>query len=148
VRTPRPVPDWIELVPERDEIFRRADFVSLHVPATTETFRIVGRRELGLMKRAAYLLNTARGDVVDEKALIDALRNGDIAGAAVDTFEQEPPDPANPLFAMGNVIVTPHSAALTVEAMDRMAIQAGEEIKRVLNGGRPRWPVNEPKARR
>lgn len=142
VRTPRPVPEWIELVEDREALFRRADFLSLHVPATTETYHAVGRRELEWMKPTAYLVNTARGDVVDEAALIEALENGLIAGAALDTFEQEPPDPANPLFRLSNVVVTPHSAALTVEAMDRMAIQAGQEIQRVLNGEEPKWAVN------
>ncbi|MDF2439963.1 MAG: D-3-phosphoglycerate dehydrogenase / 2-oxoglutarate reductase, partial [Abditibacteriota bacterium] len=142
--TTRDVNEWIELVPERDEVLRRADFLSLHLPSRPSTQRFIGREELERMKPTAYLLNAARGDVVDEKALIEALQNNRIAGAGLDVFEQEPPLRDNPLFALDNVIVTPHSAALTVEAMKRMALHAAMGIDEVLRGQRPSWPINEP----
>lgn len=137
-------PDFIERVPEWDRLFRRSDFVSLHIPSNEATRGIVGKHEFELMKPTAYIINAARGEIVDEKALIDALRSGQIAGAGIDVFEQEPPDRTNPLLHMQNVIATPHTAAMTEEAMQRMALHAAMCIDDVLSGRVPEWPVNRP----
>jgi D-3-phosphoglycerate dehydrogenase len=143
-RTPRVVEEWVERVETREEVFRRSDFLSLLLPSTPETYHSVSAQELGWMKPTAYLINTGRGDVIEEAALVAALRSGGIAGAALDVFEEEPPSPENPLFSLDNVIVTPHSAALTMEAMERMSLHAAQGIHDVLTGKRPQWPVNEP----
>ena len=94
------------------------------------------------MKNSASLINVARGSLVDEPALIAALENGDIAGAALDVYSQEPLPLDHPFYSMENVLLTPHIASNTVETMDRMALHAAQEIHRVLSGGNPEWPVN------
>jgi D-3-phosphoglycerate dehydrogenase len=96
------------------------------------------------MRTTAFLINTARGTIVDEAALINALRTGAIAGAALDVFEKEPPEPDNPLFAMDNVVAMPHVASLTTECTARMATDAARCIHEVLSGSKPTWPVNNP----
>ena len=102
----------VERVPI-DEVFRRGDVVSCHLPWTPETTRLVGEQHFRLMKPSAIFLNTGRGKVVDERALIRALEEGRIAGAGLDVLEQEPPDPANPLLRMPNVAITPHMASVS-----------------------------------
>ena len=97
------------------------------------------------MKPDAYFVNCARGEVVNEPELIQALNEGQIAGAFVDVYEQEPPVVDNPLLSMENVSVTPHMASNTVECMRLMATQAASQIHKVLSGGQPDWPVNHPK---
>ncbi len=145
-RASNPVEDGIETVGNLQELCGRADFLSLHLPATPQTRHLIGARELGWMKASAHLINAARGDIVDEIALLEALQNGQIAGAALDVFQTEPPAPHHPLWALDNVLVTPHSAALTTEAMERMALDAARGIHDVLSGQRPQWPVNDPQA--
>jgi D-3-phosphoglycerate dehydrogenase len=98
-----------------EELLRRADFVSLHCPLTDETRGLLGAEQFGRMKPTALLINTARGDVVNEAALIEALRAGTIAGAALDVLTAEPPAPDNPLLKMENVLLTPHIAAFSDE---------------------------------
>ncbi len=142
-RASNPAQEWLEIVASREELFRRADFVALCLPATPQTRGSIGARELGWMKPTAHLINAARGELVDEAALFSALKNGQIAGAALDVYDPEPPAPDNPLWALDNVLVTSHSAALTREAMERMALDAAHGIHDVLNGRRPQWPVNE-----
>lgn len=137
-------PDEVRAV-DRGELFRCSDFVSLHIPATPETKAYVGAGELAWMKSTAYLINAARGEVVDEQALESALRSGSLAGAGLDVFQNEPPVKDDPLLRMENVIATPHNAALTVECMDRMGVHAAMGIDDVLNGREPRWPVNTPR---
>ncbi len=132
----------------REELFRLSDVVTLHVPSTPQTKGLVGRRELGWMKPTAFLVNTARGAVVCEADLIEALRAGWIAGAAVDVFAEEPPPRGHPLFGMPNVVVTPHSASLTREGAARMALQAARGIDEVLSGKPVTWPVVLPAGRR
>ena len=136
----RPVKNW-------EELFASSDFVSLHLPGGAGNKGIVGRKEFSLMKKTACLVNASRGDVVNESELVEALKNGEIAGAALDVFAPEPPERNNPLFALDNVLLTPHNAALTREAMLRMALGAAQGIDEVLTGKRPRWPVNEPAAK-
>lgn len=140
------IPDGVEMV-SREDLFTRADYVSLHIPATVETKGAVGAREFALMKRSAVLINAARGEVVDEEALVTALREGQIGGAGLDVFATEPPAVDNPLLSLPNVVVTPHNASHTIESMERMAIHAAMGIDDVLQGKKPQWPVNNPKKR-
>jgi len=125
-----------------EELLRRSDFVTLHAALTPETHHLIGERELSLMKKTAYLVNTARGGLVDEQALVKALEQGEIAGAGLDVFEQEPPSPENPLLRLPNVVATPHMAGWTEEALYREQKEAAMEIKLVLEGNPPRYPLN------
>ena len=132
----------VTLVASVDDIFREADAVSLHTPLTPETRRFVNAARLRLMKPTAFLLNLSRGEVVDEKALYEALTTGVIAGAAIDVYDPEPPLADNPLFKLDNVILSPHCAALTKECVIRMATGAAEGVLDVLTGRRPQFVVN------
>lgn len=120
-----------------ETILKESDIVTIHVPLTKETYHMIGERELKLMKPTALLVNTARGAVIDETALIKALKEGWIAGAALDVFEDEPLKPDNPLLSMDNVVVTPHIAFLTAESVRRMDIMLVEDIERILSGRKP-----------
>jgi len=128
---------WVEL----DELLRRSDIVSIHLPGTIKTHHIIGERELGLMKDGVIVVNTARGRVIDEEALIRALRSGRVRAAALDVFEREPLPEDSPLCAMDNVILTPHLGASNLEGMQRMAVQVAEGVYKVLTGLRPDNPV-------
>ncbi len=132
----------IELCVNAEEIFRRADVVSLHTPLTPETRALVNANRLRMMKPGAFLVNFSRGEVVDEKALYEALKNGTIAGAALDVFDPEPPGKNNPLFGLDSVLLSPHSAALTQECVIRMATGAAEGVVDVLSGRPPSFVVN------
>ncbi|MBE0623343.1 MAG: hydroxyacid dehydrogenase [Burkholderiales bacterium] len=125
-----------------DELLSKSDFVTLHVPATAENRHLINAHTLVLMKKGAILINHARGSLVDTAALSEALRTGHLGGAAVDVLEQEPPAPGLALLQFDNVITTPHSAALTDEAMLRMGSDAGDDILRVLRGARPKACAN------
>lgn len=144
---PEAFPEHATPVATWEELFASSDFISLHMPGGAKTRGIVGKKEFSLMKKTACLVNASRGDVVNEEELVEALRSGVIAGAALDVFAQEPPEKDNPLFSLDNVFLTPHNAALTREAMVRMALGAAQGIDEVLTGRRPTWPVNEPAAR-
>ena len=122
---------------ELDELFRTSDIVSLHTPLMPETRGLVNRERLAMMKPTALLINTARGPVVDEAALIEALRTGGIAGAGLDVFEQEPIDPGNPLLSMDNVVLTPHIAGITWDTWSRRARFAYTNMQRVWRGEAP-----------
>ena len=126
----------------KDELLERSDYVSLHVPHLDSTHHFIDAAALGLMKRTAYLVNTSRGPVVDEAALIAALREGQIAGAGIDVFEQEPLSADNPLLSMENVICTPHIAGSSEIGWEIIRRRAGEEAARVLRGERPEVVVN------
>lgn len=126
----------------RDEVLKNADYVSLHLPAIKETWHSIGTAEFALMKPTAYFINCARGSIVDEKALIQALQNNEIAGAGIDCFETEPPASDNPLLYMKNVVCSPHVAGGTKEANDRMGLHAAMGVHEVLSGQTPTWPVN------
>lgn len=132
----------ITLVNEPSEVFKNADVVSLHTPLTPETRGFVNAERLAMMKPTAFLVNFSRGEVVDEKALYEALKKGTIAAAALDVFQQEPPQKDNPLFTLDNVLLSPHSAALTKECVIRMATGAAEGVRDVLTGKEPKWVVN------
>jgi D-3-phosphoglycerate dehydrogenase len=125
-----------------DDMLPQVDFLSIHAPHTKETFHIISAPQLAKMKRTAYLMNCARGPLVDEQALVEALHNKVIAGAALDVFEPEPSLDNNPLYQMSNVIVTPHLAGVTAQATKRMAIGAAEQTLQVLQGERPPRLVN------
>lgn len=123
------------------ELLRQSDYVSLHVPLLPSTRHLIGEKELALMKSSAYLINTARGPVVDEKALVRALRAKKIAGAALDVFEFEP-KPASGLSSQPNVVLTPHTASATYRAREEMARMAADNALDVLaRGRRPRNEV-------
>ena len=126
-----------------DELFRTSDILTCHTPLTPQTRHIVNRERLALMKPTAVLINTSRGPVVDEVALIEALQEGRIAGAGLDVFEQEPVDPDNPLLKMDNVVATPHMAGTTWDTWFRRASFAYENMQRVWNGDAPLATVQE-----
>jgi D-3-phosphoglycerate dehydrogenase len=132
----------VELV-DLETLLKNADFISIHAPLTPETRGIIGKKELRMMKRTAYIINTARGPIIQEKALYKALKNGWIAGAGLDVYEKEPPDPDNPLFKLENVILTPHIAYYTKEAIWRLEMSAVEEAIRILQGKMPKNLVNK-----
>ncbi|MDZ4165717.1 MAG: hydroxyacid dehydrogenase [Smithellaceae bacterium] len=141
---PSQFPEQVRPVATIEELLSAADFVTLHLPATEATRGSFGGKEFKRMKPSAYFINAARGDIVDEAALLASLQHGEIAGAALDVFVQEPADRDNPLFSLDNVLVTPHNAALTRQCMTRMALHAAQGIDEVLSGKRPTWPVNDP----
>ncbi len=128
-----------------DDLLPRSNFVSLHVPLTDSTRRLIGPREFALMKRTAILVNTARGGIVDQDALVAALRNGEIAGAALDVTDPEPLPPDHPLYGFPNVVVTPHIASASVATRSRMAEMAAANIIAALEGAEPPNAVNRPR---
>ena len=138
------VPGYAKQV-DWDTAFSCADFVSIHVPLTKETAGFIDGSTFKLMKPSAYLINCARGEVINEKDLIQAIRKGEIAGAHLDVLRKEPPESDNPLLHMDEITVTPHMASNTVECMKRMSEQAASQIDLVLSGYKPTWPVNKPK---
>jgi glyoxylate reductase len=125
--------EWAEL----DDLLSRSDVISLHVPGTPETYHRISSREFGLMKHGVLIVNMARGRVIDQEALLDALMTDRVAGAALDVFEVEPLDPAHPLTAMDNVILTPHLGGSSLEGLRRMAVQVTEGVLAVLEGRLP-----------
>ncbi len=126
---------------EIDEVLRRSDFVTLHVPLVEETHHLIGRRELELMGPNAYLINASRGPVVDEVALIEALREGVIAGAALDVYEDEPAMKPG-LAELDNVVLLPHLGSATIETRTRMADLAVDNLLSFFAGEQPPTPVN------
>jgi D-3-phosphoglycerate dehydrogenase len=133
----------VERAESLDGILEHSDFVSLHVPRTPQTARMVDAGALEKMKPSAYLINVARGGIVDEVALYNALKEGTIAGAALDVFAEEPTTDS-PLFALPNVVVTPHLGASTAEAQDRAGITAAEQVATALRGAVPMHAINAP----
>jgi D-3-phosphoglycerate dehydrogenase / 2-oxoglutarate reductase len=133
-----------EPVADLDAALPRADFVSIHCPKTAETVGMFNAARLKQMKPTAYLINTARGGIVDEAALYDALTSGKLAGAGLDVFEQEPPPLGHSLFELPNVIIAPHVAGVTREAVDRMSEQTARNILSALDGEPIRQNVINP----
>jgi len=125
-----------------DDLLRRSDYVSLHAVLTSETRRMIDGAGFALMKPSSFIVNTARGELVDEAALIDALRDGRIVGAGLDVFEVEPPTTDNPLVSMPNVIATPHRVGHSAEARLRCARLAEQSILALLDGRLPEYAVN------
>jgi D-3-phosphoglycerate dehydrogenase len=125
-----------------EELVKSSDFISVHAPLNEKTRGMISQREFAVMKPSAVLINTARGPVVDEAALIEALKSGRIAAAALDVMTKEPPDPDNPLRKMDNVILTPHLAWYSERSARLAGEKAGQDIVRVFNGYFPKYLVN------
>jgi D-3-phosphoglycerate dehydrogenase len=134
--------DGIQKMEDLEELMKTADFISLHLPHIPETHHIVNNGMLSKMKPSAYLINCSRGGTVDEKALYDALKNGKIAGAGIDVFENEPPKDS-PLLQLDNVVLTPHIGANTTEGQIRAGTVCAEQIIKVLDGKEPDHWVNK-----
>lgn len=125
-----------------DALLQKADYVSVHAPLTSSTRHLLGASRLRLMKASSFLVNTSRGGLIDEAALIEVLRNRRIAGAGLDVFENEPPAKDNPLFSLDNVILTPHCSSHTLRATAKVRSAAVDAVMRVLQGERPVHVVN------
>ena len=137
-----PWPEGIEKMGGLDALLAEADFVSIHVPLTPQTRNLINASALAKMKSSAILVNTARGGIVDEAVLGEAIKAGRIAGAALDVVVDEPVKVDHPLAGLRNVLLTPHVAGVTEEGMRGMAENAAEDVLRVLRGEMPKYPVN------
>ena len=124
-----------------DELLARSDVVSLHLPAMEQTYHMMNAETIGKMKDGAYLVNTSRGALVDEKALYDALVSGKITAAGLDVYEKEPVTADNPLFGLENNVLAPHVSALSFETNYNGGIICAESIVQVYNGGKPLYPL-------
>jgi D-3-phosphoglycerate dehydrogenase / 2-oxoglutarate reductase len=133
----------VELV-SLDQLFPRADFITIHTPLTAETRGLIGRKSIARMKRGVRIINCARGGIVDETALADAIRDGQVAGAALDVFEQEPPPRDHPLRTIDRVIATPHLGASTAEAQVNVAVAIAQQVAEFLTSGTINNAVNAP----
>jgi D-3-phosphoglycerate dehydrogenase len=133
----------VELIPDLGALLVQADFVTVHLPKTPDTVGLLGERELALMKDGAVLVNTARGGILDEEALVRALREGKLGGAGVDVFEGEPVT-EHPLFELGSAVVTPHLGAATREAQDKAGLAIAEMVRLALRGEFVPYAVNVP----
>ena len=144
--TPRLAPDALApfgvATNDLDFLLRSADYVSIHAPLTPETRHLIGERALRQMKPTAFLINTARGAIIDEDALYTALQAGRIAGAALDVLSQEPPTPDHPLLGLENVIVTPHTAFYSQAAIAELARKAATQVAQLLRGEQPQNLIN------
>lgn len=141
---PRPegknIPEYVQKT-DWEQLFRESDFVSVHVPGGEKNRNLIGKKEFDMMKPSAYLIQVSRGGVMDEAAFAEAVKEGKIAGGAVDVFESEPPEKENPLFGLENVLLTPHVGSNTEECMDRIALDVAEDVHLVLSGEQPRHPI-------
>ena len=124
-----------------ETLLKESDFISLHTPLSAKTRQLIGAKELSLMKRTAYLINTGRGAVIDEDALVHALRNKQIAGAGLDVYEEEPKLKPG-LAELDNIVLAPHLGSATNETRAKMAVMAGENIIAVFNKQKPPNCVN------
>ncbi|MBS3969407.1 MAG: hydroxyacid dehydrogenase [Clostridia bacterium] len=132
----------IALVETLDELLANSDIITIHTPLTDTTKGMISEEQFNKMKNNAYLINVSRGSIVDEQALYQALKTGQIRGAALDVFEEEPPAKDNPLFTLDNILVSPHNAALTEDALIAMAVHAAQGVLDYINGKRPKYVVN------
>jgi D-3-phosphoglycerate dehydrogenase / 2-oxoglutarate reductase len=132
----------VELVPSLAELLPRARVISIHCPSTPETYHVLNSETLKLMQAGSYIINVSRGALIDEAALLEALRSGHVAGAALDVFDPEPPQADNPLFTLPNTICTPHIGSYTEAGLLRMQVMACEQIASALRGERPTNLVN------
>ena len=137
-------PNGVEILHSAERVFRNADVISIHIPATEQTLNSIGAREFGWMKPSAVFINTARGAVVDEAALIEALRTKQIGAAGLDVSNPEPARRDNPLHSMDNVIMTPHCAGVTLDSMRRMSQDVAKGLMEAFDGNKPTWPVVWP----
>jgi len=135
------LPDFVERTDTIEALLSCGDFISIHMPLTPETRRLMGIRQFAAMKKEGIFINASRGELVCEEELIEALRTGVIKGAGIDVFETEPPAADNPLLSMKNVVATPHYAAFTNEALDRISMHCAFGIDDVFSGREPKWPV-------
>lgn len=126
------------------ELIQAADFMTVHTPLTDETRHMISHREFGMMKRGMRIVNCARGGIIDEMALLEALEQGVVAGAAFDVFEEEPPSPDHPFLHHPKVVVTPHLGASTIEAQENVAIDVSEQVLHILRGEPFKNAVNMP----
>ncbi|HXF60260.1 MAG TPA: C-terminal binding protein [Caldilineaceae bacterium] len=140
--TPAAAPPYVTVVNDLHTLLAQSDYVSLHVPLTPATRGLIDAHALRAMKPSAYLINTARGAVVDEAALLQALREGWIAGAALDVLSQEPPPPDHPLLGLENVIATPHAAFYSESAIADLQEKAARHVRQALQGQTPDHVVN------
>ena len=122
-----------------DTLLQTSDIVTTHVPLTRETYGMIGKRELGMMKQTSVIINTSRGGVIEETALAEALISKSIAAAGLDVMEHEPPDPNDPLLQIENLIITPHTAGPTLESIPKRAVNVFENIQHVWNGQPAMW---------
>jgi D-3-phosphoglycerate dehydrogenase len=134
----------VELASSLDDVLSRADFLSLHTVLTAQTRHLIGAGELAKMRPSARLINTARGDLIDIDALVAAVDAGQIAGAAIDVFPQEPPDMAAAVLHNDRIIVTPHLGASTTEAQERVAVDVAAQVLAILRGEPAQYAVNAP----
>ena len=135
--------EGVELVKSLEELLRKSDVVTVHTPLTDETRGMIGREEIALMKDGARIINAARGGVVDEEALCEAIQSGKLAGAALDVFVEEPPE-GNPLISLDSVVATPHLGASTEEAQIAVSVDAARQMVDALSGREVRFTVNFP----
>ncbi|BAL01706.1 putative D-3-phosphoglycerate dehydrogenase [Oscillibacter valericigenes Sjm18-20] len=134
-------PDGIEVVRDINHIFVESDYVSLHTPNTPNTRNMINKKTLAMMKPTAFLINTARGALINEADLYDACKNGIIAGAGLDAVVHEPIEPDHPLLQLENVLITPHVGGNTVEAAMRASYMAAVGIEEMYEGKVPTWPI-------
>ena len=134
----------VELIEKLEDALPHADFVTMHMPLTDETRHMLDAKRLALLKKGARIVNCARGGLIDEQALAEALTSGHVAGAAIDVFEQEPPDAANPLRNVPNIVFTPHLGASTAEAQESVGIEIAHTIRAALLDGTINNAVNAP----
>ena len=133
--------DMVTLYPQIKDIAKRADFLTIHLPLTPESKGIINKNVFEIMKQGCFLFNTSRGEVINESDMIDAVKSGKIAGGGFDVLEKEPPVKTHELFDYKNVILTPHNAAHTHEAFERMALHAAQGIDEALSGKDITWRV-------
>lgn len=126
-----------------DTLLKESDIVTINAPLTEETHHLIGKKELAMMKRSAVIINTGRGPIIHEKALINALQVGEIAKAGLDVFEEEPPEQDNPLLKMDNVVLTPHQASNTKAGVEGMFSQAAQNVLKALQDEKPKYLINE-----
>lgn len=137
------LPEYIVRTKDRKQVFQESDYVSLHIPATRDTIHSIGAQEFAWMKQTAYLINTARGNIIDEEALVHALKQKQIAGAALDVLNQEPFDQNNPLHYMENVVTAPHIGAATKEACVRASMACAKAVDDFFRGFAPEFVIPE-----
>ena len=143
IRRPDLEEEWGLKYTELDELLRKSDFVDVHVPLMKSTYHLINEKKLKLMKKTAYLINNSRGPVIDEEALYEALKTGQIAGAGLDVFEQEPTPIDNPLLELDNVVVAPHISSASHETRSRMAEMVAENLVSFFEGKVPPNLVNK-----
>lgn len=138
------VPEYVTVCTTLENLLERSHIVSLHIPGGEQNRDLINEARLARMKDGAILINVARGEVVEENALIRALDSGKLSFAVLDVQKKEPPEEDNPLLFREDVLLTPHMASNTKECMERMAIHAASQVHKILSGEKPDWPVNRP----